>query len=62
MVVQRILVILVYILEIENSFRIIAKFNQIPTIGKSVSISKCGIKDGDYFLKLIKFCKISNFN
>ena len=40
------------IVEIENSFRIIAKFNQIPTIGKNVSISKCGIKDRDYFFEI----------
>ena len=40
------------LVEIEKSFKIIAKTNQIPTIGKNVSISKCGIKDGDYFFEI----------
>ncbi|WP_299293975.1 hypothetical protein [Nitrosopumilus sp.] len=40
------------LVEIENSFRIIAKTYQTPTIGKIVSISKCGIKDRDYFFEI----------
>ena len=40
------------LVEIENSFKIIAKTNQTPTVGQIVTISKCGIKDGDYFFEI----------
>lgn len=40
------------LVEIDNSFRIVAKTNQTPTIGKVVAIDKCGIKDGDYFFEI----------
>ena len=40
------------LVEIENSFKIIAKASKIPTIGKREFLSKCGITDGDYFFEI----------
>ena len=40
------------IIEIEKSFKIIAKTNHTPTVGKIVTITNCGIKDGDYFFEI----------
>lgn len=37
------------VVEFKETVRIIAKTLQIPTIGKNVKISKCGIKDKQYF-------------
>lgn len=37
------------LVEIENSFKIMAKKTTIPQVGQSVKISKCGISEGNYF-------------
>jgi uncharacterized protein len=37
------------IVEFENMIRIMAKMSQIPKLEQRVKISKCGIKDGNYF-------------
>ncbi len=37
------------IVEFENTIRIMATISKIPEIGQKVKISKCGIKDGNYF-------------
>ena len=40
------------IVEIEDSFRIMAKMSKEPQIDQLVKISKCGIKDGGYFFEV----------
>ena len=37
------------LVEIENSFKIMAKKTTMPQIDQSVKISKCGISEGSYF-------------
>ena len=37
------------IIEFENTIKVIAKISQIPEIGQTVKISKCGIINGNYF-------------
>ena len=37
------------LVEFEKKIRIISKISQIPKIGQTVKISKCGITNGDYF-------------
>ena len=37
------------LVEINNSFRIMAKISKLPQIGQTVKISKCGITEGNYF-------------
>ena len=38
--------------EIENSFRIMAKMSDKPKIDQIVKISKCGIEDGNYYFEI----------
>ncbi|KAF6244455.1 hypothetical protein [Nitrosopumilus sp. b2] len=40
------------IVEIENTFRIMAKISEKPHIGQDVKISKCGINNGNYFFQV----------
>ena len=40
------------IVEIENSFRIMAKMSEEPSIDQTVIISKCGIEEGNYFFEV----------
>ena len=40
------------IVEIENSFKIMAKMSQEPHIDQIVKISKCGISEGSYFFEV----------
>ncbi len=40
------------IVAIEDSFKIIAKASKVPAVGKTVTISKCGIKDNAYFFEV----------
>ncbi len=37
------------LIEIEKTIRIMAQISNIPKIGQAVKISKCGIRDGNYF-------------
>jgi hypothetical protein len=37
------------LVEFENTIRVMAKILQIPEIGQTVKISKCGISNGNYF-------------
>ena len=41
------------LVEFEKAIRIMAKTSKIPEIGQSVKISKCGIRDGNYFFQVI---------
>ncbi|KFM20004.1 Rubredoxin-like zinc ribbon domain protein [Marine Group I thaumarchaeote SCGC AAA799-P11] len=41
------------IVEIEDSFRIMAKMIQKPHIEQVVTVSKCGISKGNYFFEVI---------
>ncbi|MBI1662880.1 MAG: hypothetical protein IS860_05210 [Nitrosopumilus sp.] len=40
------------VVEIENSFKIIAKISKEPQIDQIVKISKCGINEGNYFFQI----------
>ena len=40
------------IVEMEDSFRIIAKMTKEPHIDQIVKISKCGINEGSYFFEV----------
>ncbi len=40
------------IVEIERSFKIIAKADRILLAGEIVSISKCGVRNGNYFFEI----------
>lgn len=40
------------VVEFENTIRVMAKISDMPKIGQLVKISKCGIKDGDYFFQV----------
>ena len=40
------------IVEIEDSFRIMAKMTKEPHIDQIVKISKCGINEGSYFFEV----------
>ncbi|MEK9681934.1 MAG: hypothetical protein VW081_03515 [Nitrosopumilus sp.] len=40
------------IVEMESSFRIIAKMTNEPQIDQYVKISKCGINEGNYFFEV----------
>ena len=40
------------VVEVENSFRIIAKMPKEPQIDQIVKITKCGIKEGSYFFEV----------
>lgn len=40
------------IVEIEESFKIMAKMIVEPQIGQTVKISKCGINQGNYFFEI----------
>ena len=40
------------IVEIEDSFRIMAKMCKEPNIDQIVKISKCGINEGNYFFEV----------
>ncbi len=37
------------VVEFEKTIRVMAKILQIPKIGQTVKISKCGISNGSYF-------------
>lgn len=41
------------LVEFEKAIRIMAKTPKIPEIGQSVKISRCGIRDGNYFFQVI---------
>jgi uncharacterized OB-fold protein len=41
------------VVEFEKTFRIIATIMEIPNIGQTVKISKCGISEGSYFFLVI---------
>ena len=40
------------VVEFKDKIRIVARTLQKPKIGQLVKISKCGIKDGDYFFQI----------
>jgi len=40
------------VVEFENTIKLMAKIFQIPKIGQTVKISKCGISNGDYFFHI----------
>ena len=40
------------VVEVEKSFRIIAKMPKEPQIDQIVKITKCGIKEGSYFFEV----------
>ena len=40
------------LVEVEESFRIIARSKQIPTVGKTVSITECKMDDGNHFFEI----------
>lgn len=41
------------VVEFEKTFKIIATISQMPHVGQSVKISKCGIFEGNYFFTVI---------
>lgn len=40
------------LVEFENTIRILAKISRMPEIGQVVKISKCGIRDDNYFFQV----------
>jgi len=40
------------VVEIENSFKIMAKMSAEPNIDQIVKISKCGISEGNYYFEV----------